>query len=192
MLRDVRRMSPSFGRPAMVTRLFRNALLGLFLLTGTAMTQTSTAQERTSPLQPPVAKKVPRTEVLHGDRRVDDYYWLREKSNPEVIAYLEQENAYTEAMTRASAPFQEALYQEMLGRIQQTDLTVPYRLRGYYYYSRTEEGKQYPIQCRKKGSLEAPEEVLLDLNDLAEGHKFLGLGAFAVSDDGNRLAFSLD
>ncbi len=176
----------------MVTRVVRTALLGLFLLTGTAMTETSTAQERTSPPQPPVAKKVPRIEMLHGDRRVDDYYWLREKLNHDVIAYLEQENAYTEAMTSASAPFQETLYKEMLGRIKQTDLSVPYRLRGYFYYSRTEEGKQYPIQCRKKGSLEAPEEVLLDLNDLASGHKFLGLGAFAVSDDGNRLAFSVD
>ncbi len=176
----------------MVTRLLRTALLGLILLTGTAMPETTAAQERTTPLEPPVAKKVARVEILHGDQRVDDYFWLREKSNPEVIAYLEAENAYTDAMMKASGPFQEALYKEMLGRIKQTDLTVPYRLRGYYYYSRTEEGKQYPIQCRKRGSLEAPEEVLLDLNELATGHKFLALGAFAVSDDGNRLAFSLD
>src|SRR3970040_2576147 len=93
---------------------------------------------------------------------------------------------------KASEPFQEALYREMLGRIKQTDLSVPYRLRGSYYYSRTEEGKQYPIQCRRQGSLESPEEILLDLNELAQGHKFLALGAFAVSDDGRRLAFSLD
>ena len=156
------------------------------------MPETSASQERTAPIEPPVAKKVPRIDVLHGDRRVDDYYWLREKSNPEVIAYLQAENAYADAMTKASEPFSEALYQEMLGRIKQTDLSVPYRLRGYYYYSRTVEGKQYPIQCRKQGSLEAAEEILLDLNDLATGHKFLGLGAFAVSDDGDRLAFSLD
>lgn len=156
------------------------------------MPETTTAQERATPLQPPVAKRVPRVEVLHGDRRVDDYYWLREKSNPEVIAYLEAENAYADAVMKESEPFQEALYQEMLGRIKQTDLTVPYRLRGYYYYSRTQEGKQYSIQCRKKGSLEAPEEVLLDLNELAQAHHFLGLGAMVVSDDDNRLAFSLD
>ena len=125
----------------MSTRLLRSALLALILLTGTAMPETTAAQERTTPLEPPVAKKVPRVEVLHGDQRVDDYFWLREKSNPEVIAYLEAENAYTDAMMKGTAPFQEALYQEMLGRIKQTDLTVPYRLRGYYYYSRTEEGK---------------------------------------------------
>jgi oligopeptidase B len=156
------------------------------------MPETTTAQERMTPPEPPIAKKVPRVEFLHGDKRVDDYYWLREKSNPEVIAYLEAENAYTDAVMKASEPFQDTLYKEMLARIKQTDLSVPYRLRGYFYYSRTEEGKQYPIQCRKQGSLDAPEEVLLDLNELAAGHTFLGLGAYTVSDDGNRLAFSLD
>jgi oligopeptidase B len=166
--------------------------LGLLLATGIAMPEIATTQPSSAVPQPPVARKVPRVDVLHGDRRVDDYYWLREKSNPEVIAYLEAENAYTGAMTKSNEPFAGALYQEMLARIKQTDLSVPYRLRGDYYYSRTEEGKQYPIQCRKRGSLEAPEEILLDLNDLAVGHKFLGLGAFAVSDDGLRLAFSLD
>ena len=175
----------------MILRPFRAALL-LLLLTGTAMPENATAQDRATPLEPPAARKTPRVEALHGDRRVDDYYWLREKSDPEVIAYLKSENAYTDTMTRGSEPFQEALYKEMLGRIKQTDLSVPYRLRGYYYYSRTEEGKQYSIQCRKHGSLEAAEEILLDLNERAKDHKFLGLGAFAVSDDGKQLAFSLD
>ena len=170
----------------------RSALLAIALLTGAFMPQTSTSEDRATPLLPPVAKKVPRVEMLHGDRRVDDYYWMREKSNPEVIAYLEAENAYTEAMTKDGEPLAKALYTEMLARIKQTDLSVPYLLRGYYYYSRTIEGKQYPIQCRKKGSLDAPEEVLLDLNDLASGHTFLGLGALVVSDDGKQLAFSLD
>ncbi|HKQ58753.1 MAG TPA: S9 family peptidase [Candidatus Eisenbacteria bacterium] len=156
------------------------------------MTEMTTAQERTATPEPPVARKVPRVETLHGDRRVDDYFWLRQKSDPEVIRYLEAENAYTTEMSRGTEPFQETLYKEMLARIKQTDLSVPYRLRGYYYYSRTEEGKQYPIQCRKKGSLEAPEEVVLDLNELAKGHAFLGLGAYTVSDDDQRLAFSLD
>ncbi|TMQ70599.1 MAG: hypothetical protein E6K81_12215 [Candidatus Eisenbacteria bacterium] len=182
----------AFEGPIMITRRLCTTLLGLLLFTGLPMPETSFAQERSTPLEPPVAKKVPRAEVIFGDRRVDDYYWLREKSNPEVISYLEAENAYTEAMTKASQPFQDALYQEMLGRIKQTDLSVPYRLRGYFYYSRTEEGKQYAIQCRRKGSLEAPEEVLLDLNELAAGHKFLGLGAYTVSDDDQKLAFSLD
>jgi oligopeptidase B len=175
----------------MDTRALRAAWL-LLLLTGTVMPQPTTAEERATPLDPPVARKAPHEQTLHGERRVDDYFWLREKSSPEVIAYLQAENAYTEAMTRESRPFEEALYKEMLARIKQTDLSVPYRLRGYYYYSRTEEGKQYPIQCRKQGSLEGEEEVLLDLNEKADEHKFLGLGAFAVSDDDRYLAFTLD
>ncbi len=141
---------------------------------------------------PPAAKKVPKVDVMHGERRVDDYYWLREKTNPEVIAYLEAENAYTSAVMKPAEAFQEALYKEMLGRIKQTDLSVPYRLHGYFYYSRTEEGKQYPIYCRKKGSLDAPEQVTLDLNELAKGQKFMALGAYAVSEDGNLLAYSTD
>jgi oligopeptidase B len=141
---------------------------------------------------PPVARKVPKVDFVHGDRRVDDYHWLRDKTDPEVAAYLEAENAYSDAVMRPTGPFQERLYKEMLARIQETDLSVPYRDGGYFYYSRTEEGKQYPILCRKKGSLEAPEEVTLDLNALAEGHKFLSLGAYAVSDDGSLLAYSTD
>jgi len=141
---------------------------------------------------PPVARKVPKVDVIHGDRRVDDYHWLRNKADPEVAAYLEAENAYSDAVMRPTGPFQERLYKEMLALIQETDLSVPYRDAGYFYYSRTEEGKQYPILCRKKGSLEAPEEVTLDLNALAEGHKFLSLGAYVVSDDGALLAYSTD
>jgi len=142
--------------------------------------------------QPPVAKRVPHETRIHGYTLKDDYFWLREKKNPEVIKYLEDENAYTEEVMRPTKEFQEALYKEMLGHIKQTDLSVPSRIGEYYYYSRTEEGKQYPYQCRKKGSLEAREEVLLDLNKLAEGHSFLGLGGFRVSDDGNLLAYSTD
>ena len=142
--------------------------------------------------QPPVAKKVPHLTKIHGYTLKDDYFWLREKKNPEVIKYLEDENAYTEEVMRPTKEFQENLYKEMLGHIKQTDLSVPSRIGEYYYYSRTEEGKQYPYQCRKKGSLEAREEVLLDLNKLAEGHSFLGLGGYRVSDDGNLLAYSTD
>jgi oligopeptidase B len=166
--------------------------LGLQLLMGTAMTETSTADEISALPDPPVAKRVPRTTVVHGDTLFDDYFWLREKSNPEVISYLDSENAYTQAVMKPTEALQQTLYQEMLARIQQTDLSVPYRLGDYFYYARTEEGKQYPIRCRRKGSLDAPEEVVLDLNQLAEGHKFLGLGSYEVSDDGNQLAFSLD
>jgi oligopeptidase B len=161
-------------------------------LTVTRETLSPTPTSDVEAVQPPVAARVPRTEVLHGDTRVDDYYWLREKSNPEVAAHLEAENAYTDAVLRPTGPFQESLYREMLGRIQETDLSVPYREGAFLYYARTEEGKQYPIYCRKKGSLEAPEKVVLDLNELAAGHAFLSLGAFAVSDDGRHVAYSTD
>jgi oligopeptidase B len=155
----------------------------------TTFASSSSAKERR---EPPVAPKHPHETTLHGDRRVDDYYWLREKGSPEVRTYLQEENAYTDAMTANTKALQEKLYQEMLGRIQQTDLSVPYRYGDWFYYSRTEEGKQYSIHCRKKGSLDAPEEVVLDLNRLAEGHSFLGLGAYSVSDDGSMLAYSTD
>ena len=141
---------------------------------------------------PPVAPTHDHREVRHGATVVDPYFWLREKSNPEVVKYLEAENAYTEAMTADLKPFQEALYQEMLGRIQQTDLSVPTRRAGYFYYSRTEEGKQYPIHCRRKGSMDAPDEVLLDPNELAKAHKFVGIGSFTLSDDQNLLAYTVD
>lgn len=142
--------------------------------------------------KPPVAKKAAKNFTIHGDARTDNYYWLREKTNPEVISYLEAENEYTSSVMRPTEAFQESLYKEMLGRIKQTDLSVPLKIGDYYYYSRTEEGKQYPIYCRKRGSLDAKEEITLDLNELAKGHKFLGLGSYVVSDDGNLLAYSTD
>src|SRR5216684_6582306 len=142
--------------------------------------------------KPPVARREPLEHVLHGDRRVDHYAWLRNKENPEVISYLEAENAYTDAILKPTEPFQEKLYQEMLGRIQQTDLSVPYRLRGYLYFTRTEEGKQYAIHCRRRDAEGSAEELLLDLNLLAEGHSFLGLDSFDVSEDNQLLAYSTD
>ena len=141
---------------------------------------------------PPVATKTPRVDTLHGDIRQDDYFWLSEKDNPDVLAYLRAENAYTDEVTKPTAAFQASLYQEMLARIKEDDSTVPYRRGGHFYYSRTEKGKQYPIYCRKAGSLDAPEEITLDLNALAEGHPFFSLGASAVSDDGNLLAYATD
>jgi oligopeptidase B len=141
---------------------------------------------------PPIAKKTHKVDTLHGDIRQDDYFWLREKDNPDVLAYLRAENAYTDEVTRPTAAFQASLYQEMLARIKEDDSTVPYRRGGHFYYSRTEKGKQYPIYCRKAGSLDAPEEITLDLNALAEGHPFFSLGASAVSDDGNLLAYTTD
>ncbi|HZV59637.1 MAG TPA: hypothetical protein VFF42_04800, partial [Candidatus Eremiobacteraceae bacterium] len=143
-------------------------------------------------VQPPAARIIEHRETRHGATVVDNYFWLREKSNPEVIKYLEKENAYTEAMTKGLKPFEDALYNEILSHIKQTDLTVPVRRGDYFYYSRTEEGKQYPTYCRKRGSLDAKEEVLLDLNELGQGRKFIGLQAFVVSDDQNLLAYTLD
>ncbi len=131
-------------------------------------------------------------ELRHGATVTDNYFWLREKSNPDVRKYLEAEDAYTEAMTKDIQPFADNLYKEMLSHIKQTDLDVPVRRGEYLYYVRTEEGKQYPIRCRRKGSMDAPEEVLLDLNQLAAGKKFVGLGSAVLSDDQNLLAYTLD
>jgi oligopeptidase B len=142
--------------------------------------------------QPPMAEKKPKITKIHGETLVDDFFWLREKSNPQVMDYLKAEDAYTESIMNPTGPLQEKLYKEMLSHIKQTDVNVPYRQDGYYYYSRTEEGKQYPIFCRKKGSLSAKEEVLLDQNELAKGHKFMSVGVFSPSDDGNLLAYSTD
>jgi oligopeptidase B len=142
--------------------------------------------------KPPLARREPTEQVLHGDRRVDHYAWLRHKESPEVIAYLEAENAYTDAVMKSTEGFQEKLYQEMLGRILQTDLSVPHRLRGYLYFTRTEEGKQYALHYRRHDAEGSAEELLLDLNQLAEGHSFLGLDSLAVSDDNQFLAYSID
>ena len=141
---------------------------------------------------PPIARREPVEQVVHDDRRVDHYAWLRDKQNPDVLAYLEAENAYTSAILKPTEALQEKLYKEMLGRIQQTDLSVPYRLRGYLYFTRTEEGKQYPLHLRRREAEGAADELLLDLNALAEGHSFLGLGAFEISPDNQFLAYSTD
>lgn len=142
--------------------------------------------------KPPIAKRADHVQVWHGKKYVDPYFWLREKDTPPVLDYLKAENAHTEAMTQELKPFQDALYKEMLGRIKQTDLSVPVFSRGYYYYSRTEEGKQYGITCRKKGSLDAPEEVLLDLNAMAKDLKFISLGDQDLSENNQLMAFTTD
>jgi len=139
-----------------------------------------------------VARQIPKVDTLHGEVRVDDYFWLREKTNPEVTAYLEAENAYTTQKMKHTEALQDKLYQEMLGRIKETDLSVPVFDTGWWYYSRTEQGKNYPIFCRKRGSLSAPEEVYLDQNALAEGKKFHALGGVDVSPDGETLLYLED
>ena len=167
---------------------------GIFLLWVVASLSCTLQRQvpETATPAPPSAKKVVHEQTIHGEPFPDEYFWLRERKNPEVRAYLEAENAYTDAVTKPTKDLQETLYGEMLSRIKQTDLSVPYRKGDYFYYSRTEEGKQYPIYCRKKGSLEAPEQVTLDLNEFAKTQKFVGLGEYTVSDDGNWLAFAID
>jgi oligopeptidase B len=164
----------------------------------------SAAASASTPLvSPPIARREAHVEQLHGLSRTDDYFWLRHKDAADVVAYLKAENAYTDAIMKPTERLQTALYDEMLGRIQETDISVPYRDHGWFYYSRTEKGRQYPIYCRKSArgaaaddrtgaTATAPEEVLLDLNEIAKEHQFVGLGPKAVSDDGNIFAYTLD
>ena len=147
-----------------------------------------------SELNPPIAKRLPHESHVHNLLRVDDYHWLRERESPEVISYLEEENLYAGRMTAHTEELQKQLYDEMLGRTQQTDLNVPVKWGDYWYYSRTEEGKQYNIYCRRRGAMEAEEETLLDLNVEIEkrGSGYINLGVYRVSPDHTLLAYSLD
>ncbi|HEX2636868.1 MAG TPA: S9 family peptidase [Gemmatimonadales bacterium] len=142
--------------------------------------------------EPPKARTVPRALTIHGDTRVDEYFWLRDREDPEVLAYLEAENRYTDAVMRCTEGLQERLFAEMRGRIKETDLSVPERIDGWLYYHRTAEGAQYPIYCRRPVDDENAEEVLLDLNPLAAGHAYFRLGAFEVSPDHRLLAYAVD
>jgi oligopeptidase B len=141
---------------------------------------------------PPVARVVPRVATVHGETRIDNYFWLRDRGDPEVMAYLEAENRYTGAVMHHTEALQERLYQEMRGRIKETDLSVPERVDDYHYYSRTQAGGQYPIFCRTLGAPDGPEEILLDQNPLAGGHKYFRIGASEVSPDHRLLAYSVD
>ncbi|MDT7602456.1 MAG: oligopeptidase [Acidobacteriota bacterium] len=151
------------------------------------------AQDNANPLPtPPTAKRIAKTLTYQGESLTDNYFWLREKKNPEVISYLESENAYTDAMMKSTEAFQKRLYDEMLARVKQTDQGVPYKDGAYRYYTRTVEGKQYPIFARKHGSDSAPEEITLDLNEMAKGHSFMSVAEYEPSDDQNLLAYSTD
>jgi oligopeptidase B len=168
--------------------------------------QSPNAGDLASVVTPPIAKRVPAQRVQHGDVFVDDYEWLREKDDPEVIAYLEAENAYTEAQTGQQQPLRDKIFDEIKSRTQETDLSVPTRMGDYWYYSRSFEGKQYGVHCRcgvdKPDDWTPPvldavaeipgEQVLLDTNVLAQDHDFFALGAFSISHDGTLLAYSAD
>ncbi len=148
--------------------------------------------ENTIKTEPPVAKKEPKELTIHGDTRIDNYYWLNDREDKEVIQYLEDENAYTKSMLAHTDSFQKELFQEMKSRIKETDLSVPYKDNGYYYYSRYEEGKEYPIYCRKKGKQENAEEIMLEVNDMAKGHDYYQVGGRSVSPDNSMLAYGVD
>jgi oligopeptidase B len=186
-MRRFARLTNAFSKMRRL-RIFVHALATIPIVAVASSAPCLTAQD----LTPPSARIIPRVDTLHGEVRTDNYFWLREKSNPEVISYLEKENAYTAAKMKQTEPLQQHLYDEMLGRIKENDLSVPYRENGYWYLNRTEKGKSYPIHLRKKESLDAPEEVVLDENALASGKKFSSVGDFAVSPGGSRLAYLHD
>ena len=170
----------------------RRLFLLLLILSISTITFIKVTAQNGNSMPPPVTEKKPKITEINGDKLVDNYFWLREKSNPGVIAHLEAENAYTAAMMKPTESLQEKLYNEILSHIKQTDENVPYRWGDYFYYTRTKEGLQYPIFCRRAGKLDAAEEIILDVNDLAKGQKFMSVGSFAPSDDGNLLAYSTD
>ncbi len=141
---------------------------------------------------PPVAKVQPQELVAHGQVRIDNYYWLKDRENPEVVAYLEAENKYLDKTMRHTKKLQEKLFREIRDRMKPDDASVPYKQEGYFYYSRYDDGYEYPIFCRKQGSLEAPEEVMLDANQRAEGHEYYSVRGLEVSSGRDILAFGED
>jgi oligopeptidase B len=180
----------------MLTHLARKNLVVLafvvFLAWPSPPLASPPSQLDTGAAMAPVAKKIDKSFTIHGDTRGDPYYWLREMTKPDVIAYLEAENAYAKAVMKPTEELQAVLYKEMVSHMVETDLTVPHKLGGYWYYTRTAKGLQYPIYCRKKENLDTPEQVLIDLNELAKSQKFANLSQFEVSDDGSLLAYSMD
>ena len=164
------------------------ATFGAIIIASCGTNETS----KNESMQPPVAKKVAKELTMHGHTRVDNYFWLNQREDPEVISYLRAENAYKDEQLADTKDFQVGLYEEMRGRIKEDDSSVPYFENGYFYYTRYEEGKEYAIYCRKKESLEGEEEILLNGNEMAEGHDFFSIGGLTVSDDNKLLAYSVD
>ena len=160
----------------------------IFAASCTQKTQTQMAQN----IAAPVARKIPKILEKFGDKRTDDYYWLNDRENPEVIDYLKKENEYYQKKTAHTKKFQKELYEEMKARIKEDDQSVPYFYNGYFYITRYEKGKDYPIYSRKKGSLSAPEEILFNCNELAKGHAYFQLGGMSVSPDNRFASFGTD
>ena len=167
-------------------------LCAIFGLTAGCSPSADPANQSTQDMNAPVAKKINKDLTIHGDTRVDPYYWLNERENPEVIAYLEAENAYTQSVLGHTEDFQGALYEEMVGRIPKTDESVPYFLNGYWYYTRFIETGEYPIYCRKEGSLDAEEEIMLNVNEMAEGYDYYQVTGLSMSPDNRILSYGVD
>jgi oligopeptidase B len=167
-----------------------NILLGCVIFAPSySQIKTNTMSDK---IQPPVAKIVPKTLEKHGDKRIDNYYWLNQRENPEVIDYLTKENEYYQKSTAHTKALQDDLFLEMKARIKEDDSSVPYLYNGYYYVTRYETGKDYPIYARKKGSLEANEEIMFDCNEMAKGQSYFNLSGISVSEDNKWVAFGID
>jgi len=163
-------------------------LLILFVLPSNSMP----AEKENIMQKPPTAKIIPHSLEKHGDIRTDNYYWLNERTNPEVIDYLKAENTYTEEVMKPTKGLQEKLFNEMKSKIKKDDSSVPYRLGNYHYYRRYEEGKEYPIHCRKKGSIESPEEIILDVNELAKNQAYYRIAGPEPDIQHDVIAFAAD
>ena len=170
----------------------------LSLLLGVALLATSCKEEKKAvPMNPdvmkaPMAAIKPHPMTLHGDTREDNYYWLNDPKSPEVLKYLNEENAYTDTVMAPTKILQDKLFNEMKGRIKEKDESVPVKDGGYYYYSKYIEGGEYPLYCRKKGSLDAPEEILLDGNKMAKGKAYFAVGGYEISDNEELMAYGID
>ncbi|RFS19865.1 S9 family peptidase [Chitinophaga silvatica] len=175
--------------------MFKNFQGNFLLLMGTTVLLSCNEKKHSMSeenIQPPIAEKIPKELTIHGDTRIDNYYWLNDRENPKVIDYLKAENAYLDTIMAPQKKLRTQLYDEMKSRIKETDMSVPYLKNGYYYYTRYEEGKEYPVYCRKKGSLEAAEQVILNVNELAAGHAYCNVDGLNVSPDTKLLAYAID
>jgi oligopeptidase B len=179
MIRNLRNMK----KPGI---LFFLVIAGMFMTSSCSKTKTEES------IMPPQAEKISKELTIHGDIRIDNYYWLNQRDNPKVIEYLKAENAYKEAVMKHTEELQDKLYNEIIGRIKKTDMSVPYLDNGYFYYSRYEEGNNYPIYARKKGSLDAEEEIILNVQEMSNGHSFYSVAGLSVSPNNKYLAYGVD
>ncbi len=169
----------------------RLTLLVLAIVFSTGLTQLFCTDAQAAARKPAAPRKPHRLEI-HGHVRLDPYYWLRERENSKVVDYLEAENAYTDAVMKDFKPLEDKLFAETKGRIKEDDSSVPYREDGFWYYTRYEEGKDYPLYCRSRSRDQSDERVMLDVNLLAAGHKFCSIRGVRVSSGGDLLAFAVD